>query len=88
MKAKAQPELDLARGEKNEKSFYSCNQKWKAQDSVLPQVGNTGTQVTDNDKVEVLNNFLPQSSLAAALHTTLEWMGWKQGTREVMSLLL
>jgi len=35
---------------------------------------------TDEEKAEVSNKFLPQSSLATSLPTPLEWMDHRTGT--------
>ena len=49
----------------------------------------TGKLITkDEEKAEVLNNILSQSSLANSLLTPLEWMDCKMGTVEAMSLPL
>jgi len=46
----------------------------------LPLVINAGRLITtDKEKAEVLSNFLPQSSLATALHTALKFRRWELG---------
>jgi len=35
---------------------------------------------TDEEKAEILNNIVPQSSLATSLPTPFEWMDIKAGT--------
>lgn len=61
--------------------------KRKVQESICSIMSNTGRLVTtDKEQAEVLN-FLPQSSLTNALHTTLEQIVQKVGAG-VMSLLL
>jgi len=48
-----------------------------------------GTLVsTDEEKVEVLNNFLPQSSLAASLLAPPQLMDYKMGSRGAKPLPL
>ena len=69
-KANAQLELNLARDDrKNKKGFY--RQKRKFQEGIPPlPVSDTGKLVTtDKEKAEVINNFLPWSSLLTAYHT-------------------
>lgn len=62
--------------------------KRKVQESICSIMSNTGRLVTtDKEQAEVLN-FLPQSSLTNALHTTLEQIVQKVGAGGVMSLLL
>ena len=57
-KAKAQLELNLARGEKKMGFHRYLNQKKKVQEGILPLVSDTGKLVTaDEEKGEVLNNF-------------------------------
>ena len=88
--AKSKLEWDLERGAKKNKkvSYRYVNQKRKVE-GVPPLVSNTGWLVTmDKEKAEVLSNFLPQSSLATALHTPLEQMGQKVGTGGAVSLPL
>ncbi|KAK4819764.1 hypothetical protein QYF61_011364 [Mycteria americana] len=84
-KAKAQLELNLTRGAKNnKKGFYRyINPKRKVKESIPALMNKNGNLAsTDKEKAEVLNNFLLQSSLATALLTPPESMDNMLGTRE------
>ena len=88
-KAKAQLELNLEMDSKNGKmGFYRyVNQKRKVKDCVPSLMNKAGKLVTtDKKKAEVLNSFLPQSSLASSLPTPLKWMDCKMGAGEAKSL--
>jgi len=83
-------ELNLARDAKNnKKGFYRCvNQKRKVKESTTPLMNKNGKLATDEEKAEVPNNILPQSSLATSLPTTLKWMDHKMGIGGEKSLPL
>ncbi|PKU43796.1 rna-directed dna polymerase from mobile element jockey-like [Limosa lapponica baueri] len=83
-KAKVQPELNLARDAKNnKKGFYRyVSQKRKVKESILPLMSKTGELLTtDKEKAELLNNFLPQASLATSVPIPLEWIDHKMGSK-------
>ena len=82
-------ELLLARGaKKNKKNFHgSFNHKRKVQEVVPPQMSDTGKPLTtDKEKAELLNNFLPRSSLITACHAALKQLLQKEGTGEATSI--
>jgi len=77
---KAKAQLNLARDARNsKKGFYRyVSQKRKVNKSIPPLMSKTGKLVTtDEEKAEVCNSFLPQSSLAVSLPTRLKWMDRK-----------
>ena len=84
--AKVQLELNLSRDTKNNTmGFYRyVSQKRKVKESTPLLMSNAGKQ----EKAEILNKFLPQSSLATSLPTPLEWMDHKTGTGGAKSLPL
>lgn len=43
---------------------------------------------TDEEKAEMLNNFVTQSSLVASFPILLRWMGSRMGARGAKSLLM
>ena len=82
-KAKALTELKLARDVKDNKKILHryVSDKRKTRENVEPLPYEMGDLVTwDKEKTEVLNNFLPQSSLASALATPPKSQKAKAGT--------
>jgi len=91
MKAKAQLELDFARGrKKNKKVFCKYNkQRRKIEVGITLLLRNIVTLVTtDKEKTEVLYKFLPQTLLATVPYTTFKQMCQKVGTRGAVSIQL
>lgn len=79
----------LGKGCKKEGFYSTLTRKGKSKKLYHSLLHNPGRPITaDNEKAEVLNNFLPQSSLSAAFHTLLEWMGQKVGSGLAITLPL
>ena len=72
----------MAKDTKSDKGFHRyVSQKKKVNESIPSMMSKTGKLVTtDEEKAEVLNKFLPQSSLAISLPKPLKWMDCKTGT--------
>ena len=72
-KAKALKELNLARDAKNNKTgFYRCHKR-KTRESVALLTNEDRELVTaDVEKADVLNNYLPRSSLVVRFPTSLK----------------
>jgi len=89
-KAKEQLELNLARDAKNnKKGFYRYVSQKRSKQAYPALMSNTGKLVTmDKEKAEVLNTFLPQSSLTTSLPTPLKWMDHRMVTEGAQSLPL
>ena len=90
-RAEAQLELNLARDAKNnKKAFYRfVSQKRRVRESVPHLMNKNGKLLTtDKENTEVLNNFLPLSSLATTLPTPFKWMDHKTGTGGAKSIPL
>lgn len=82
-KTKAKLELNLARSAKNNRrGFYRyVNQTRKVKEPPHALINNTGKLVTMGEgKDDVLNNFLPQFSMATSVFTSLEWTDSRMGT--------
>lgn len=66
-----------------------ASQKRKVKKSRSPLMNSTSKLLTtDEEKADVLNNILPQVSLASFLPISLKWMDHKAGTGGAKSLLL
>jgi len=88
-KAKAQMELILARDAKKSGFYRYVSQKRKVKESVsLLMIKNGNLVSTDEEKAEVLNNSLLQSSLTTSLPTPLDQMDGKTGAGRAKSLPL
>lgn len=73
----------MASNTKNKKKdFYRyVNQKRKVKEGKLPTINSDGKLVTmEEEKTEVLKDFLPQSPMATSLSTSLELMDRRMGT--------
>jgi len=87
-KSKVRLELNLARDTKNNTGFYrQVNQKRKVKERVPPRMNkNDNLESTGEEKFEVLNKFLSQSSLSTSLLAPPQLMESKMGRRGAKSL--